>query len=55
MKKLLVVIIAIVSLNSCKKDDTQTPNYQGRVYVKIETVDVDGVKSYSDIKTINIK
>ena len=58
MKKLLILVIGIISLNSCKKEDSQTQsdqNYQGRIYVKIETVDIDGVKSYSDIKTINVK
>lgn len=54
MKKILSLILAIVFVSCSKTEDTNL-NQQEKVMVRIEAIDTDGNKDYTQTIVVNIK
>lgn len=52
MKKFLIAIFAVIALSSCQKEEVIQDNQQEKLFIQVEVVDVDGVKSQSNIVSV---
>ena len=53
--KTILILIAGVILASCNKSTTITDTTQRKIYIRIESVELDGQSSYSPISSITVK
>ncbi len=52
--KALYIVFLVLALTSCKKEEVPTTQTSAKVYIRVESVDLDGVSTYSPIVVTNI-
>lgn len=53
--KALYIMGLVTALASCKKEQTPAPTCPIKVYMRVESIGVDGVSTYSPIIVTNVK